>query len=277
MKASYESLIRDDYHICLFYHHVLKGLEASEVNFLSAAARTKYLTKEQREKIRLGKTQMLGKTLIKRSDYKSFYNQVQRLDAESSFYTDYDGHIIPRECMVMYVNINPSSALKALYEFKKILCEYEMEATRLLLHNTCEEKKSEYFERIKTVINRLYSCFQVARSRKRWIDIDCDIHNVNTYNVFKTTQNYASTLEGFKDSKIFGIATRGGLHILVRTEGLKDNPEKLVKFINTYVRAEGGSIDEIKINKNEMVPLPGTSQGGVTVKFYVGDEGELIA
>lgn len=267
---SYSSLIWSEHVVRKFYSVVLGTLESHEINFVSIAARKKYLSAEEQQKIRLGKTQMLGKTLVLKNEADYFINKLFRLDAESSFYTDYDGNIIPKTCMSFYLNLNPSNVLKALCEFKVILANYDMEASHLL-KNGNEQKREEYLGRVKTLVNKLYSCFQVSRGTKRWLDLDIDVEGVDKQSL------YDVAVEVLRGEGIIpvGVATRGGLHILLKTEDLREkhyNPQILITRLKEFVDKQGASYKEIIINKNEMIPIPGTFQGNFPVYMLLPPE-----
>lgn len=267
-ERTYKSLIADENVIRNFYNTVLNNLESHEVNFVSIAARKKYLTEKEASVIKLGNTQMLGKTVIKENNVEKFLNRIKQLDAQSSFYEDFDGNIIPRTCMSYYININPSSVLKTLHEFKNVLASYDLEATYLLMNNNAQ-KKEEYFGRLKTLVNKMYTCFQTCRSKKRWIDIDCDVTDTDIESLFNVAKEFVASNKKFEGCKVVGIVTRGGLHILLSTDNLKGNPQLLVETLQKYVKENGGDYKEILLNKNEMIPLPGTYQGNKVVRMLV--------
>jgi hypothetical protein len=63
------------------------------------------------------------------------------------------------------------------------------------------------------------------------------------------------------------VETRGGYHVLIKRDTLKNSGLKLhdeIGGISTSLRTISAA-GEIIINKNEMIPTPGTLQGGFPV------------
>ena len=60
--------------------------------------------------------------------------------------------------------------------------------------------------------------------------------------------------------------THGGVHMLVANTNMSRfyNPQAITETLNKRFIT---MCDEIKLNKNGLIPCPGTMQGGVMVKF----------
>ena len=61
------------------------------------------------------------------------------------------------------------------------------------------------------------------------------------------------------------VVTHGGVHLLASNAGMSKeyNPQTITERLNNEF---GSMCDEIKLNKNGLIPCPGTVQGGVLVE-----------
>ena len=119
--------------------------------------------------------------------------------------------------------------------------------------------------------NNLLTCYQNNRSRKIWVDIDIDSNSVK----LEDLQKFVRSLNLEESVKIVLVKTHGGFHFLIKNEHMNKeyNPGTVLnKLIDTFRDCK-----EIVINKNEMIPLPGTYQALTPVKMYVLDsEGNVV-
>ena len=71
---------------------------------------------------------------------------------------------------------------------------------------------------------------------------------------------------GFPEAVFRIVVTHGGVHLLASNAGMSKayNPQTITERLNNEF---GSMCDEIKLNKNGLIPCPGTMQGGVLVRM----------
>jgi len=254
---------------------ILPELQRDEVYFLSLSARNKYLTDEERKTFDLGRTEMFSRHTA--FDRGGILMAIARMEADLNVRRTRNGSEIPAKCLVCYMNIHPSSTLKAYTAFKNQLDSHYNETFMAVVND--KQPNYEPFLRSRT---HLMNHIQKSSSRKLFVDIDIDCDNVA--NLEKAYEHIHSRL--VKASiRHHIIHTQGGYHILVDKESMKTADPKFplyrhVENANDIVSGEmgiEGSCDmmdkafetngEVVFNKNAMVPLPGTFQAGKLVAF----------
>lgn len=229
---------------------ILPDLKDDEVYFLSLSARNKYLTKEEREYYSLGQTEMFGRTIARSKEQLVDYS-IKKLEVTLAYKTTRNHLSIPEKCLVTYININPSSMIKAYYQFQN-----EMNRQMSEIMQALQKGKQPNYSFINIQDRELMNCIQKSPSNKYFIDIDCDT---------KDEQVYTYLTGEFKKYSIdyYVVETQGGYHFLLKKSTF---PEKfnLQSIINS-----GAFLceEEIIINSNAMVPIPGTMQAGFLVKI----------
>jgi hypothetical protein len=225
--------------------NLLPNLEEGNIYFLSLSARKKYLTEEEREFFDLGRTEMFGRRLTSKENY---IKTVKELDDFACNYTTRNEKIIPGKSLVFYANINPSSGLQAAEMFNN-------ELNKLVFDSFYNKQVKPKFARLDKL---LMNCYQVSRTNKFFIDIDCDCPFSYIIPVIQDLHDHEVDFNVIK--------TKSGYHILITRSTLKYNFTTILKEQNEKLLGERGK-GEIVINKNGMIPIPGTLQSGSEVKF----------
>ncbi len=230
---------------------IMPELKDDEVYFISLSARNKYLTAEEREFYALGRTEMFGRTVVKRKE--DFYFAMNKLEAMLTYKHTKNGKSIPKKALVVYVNVNPSSMIKAYEMYVNEMNRELFQVTQALRHD-----KVVNYEGFINMERKMMNCIQKCRERRYFIDIDIDTKN-------ETILNRISFRLKSVDYKI--IETQGGWHILIKKDSLTKEVKlhEVVKEMNDAVKDEGG---EVMFNKNQMIPVPGTLQAGKLVTIY---------
>jgi len=111
------------------------------------------------------------------------------------------------------------------------------------------------------------NCFQKNRGTKHYLDIDFDIDKDD----FFLVEYLASELKK-NGVRYYIISTKGGYHVLVDRHTLNYNFNDIIRNVNVMAMNKYGDDRAFEIihNKNEMVPLPGTFQGGYPVTLVKG-------
>lgn len=254
---------------------ILPELKNDEVYFISLSARNKYLTAEERVEYSLGQTEMFGREIAQSKEKLSTYT-MKKLESNLYCKTTRNEKTIPEKSLVVYCNINPSSMIKAYYQFQNEMNRQMREITLALLN-----QKDPNYSFINIQTRELLNCIQKSTGTKHYIDIDCDTkeEKVLTYFIEQFTKD---------DILYYVIETKGGYHFLINknTFSEKYNLHKVIQqsqdilesiYDDKYlVQDEEGEynyeevnlmVPEIKINNNSMIPVPGTMQSDHLVKL----------
>lgn len=243
----------------LRFLHLLKPLQNDEAYFLSLSGRNKYLTDEERAAFELGRTEMFARKLVKRDTVgkmtidQMFLRTLKSMQVSVGGYTTRTGETMPPKCLVVYANINPVSGFKALKMFS--------EKTTALLFDTCTDPNAIF--RINHLDTLLMNCYQKSRSEKYLIDIDFDIPEQG----FSLVEDFVKIITD-QHVEFSVVKTKSGFHVLLKRSTIKfDYTTIVAKMHNEAVARFGKEHTEVTINKNEMVPVPGTIQAGTEVHF----------
>jgi len=113
--------------------------------------------------------------------------------------------------------------------------------------------------RIKKMDVLMMNCYQKNRSTKHYLDVDFDIDKKD----FHVVQFFCEKISE-RGAEYFVIDTKSGYHVLLKRDTVKFNYNENIKEAEEMAfRIYGGGRNyEVVHNKNEMIPLPGTFQGG---------------
>ena len=239
----------------------LPELKTDEVYFISLSARNKYLTEEERKKYSLGRTEMFGRCIAKSKEQLKDYT-IKKLESVLSYKTTKNGSKIPEKALVTYININPSSMIKAYMLFQKEMNKQVAEVMQALQNN-----KEPNFSYINIQDRVLMNCIQKSSGTKTFIDIDCDTKESHVINFIQDTLN-ASLIH------YLIIETHGGFHFLIKKDTIPTKKQKTVtkSFNLQKLCTDAQALSEQKkvevmINGNAMVPVPGTCQANFLVRM----------
>lgn len=257
-------IIHDEEQVRRFYRECLPRLKPTEVYFLSMSARNKYLTDDERKKYDLGRTEMYAKSIIRHDSEDEFVKHIRRLECDERGYTTRTGEAIPQKCMVCYANIDPSSTTKALQAFMKLIGEYQTEAIAIATGGSNGEN---FIRRLNKIDNNLLTCYQQAHAKGLYLDIDIDlVTKNNTVNMF-TELGIDSVMLDYSITDYKIVSTKSGFHVLVRYKDINFDPVKLVTSLENQLDMREVLYKEVAINKNRMIPVPGTWQAEYPVYF----------
>lgn len=244
-----------------FFTNILYPLENDEVFFVSLSGRKKYLSEDERQIYDLGRTEMFERRIIREYNWDRFKRTIYKFNASSSAYVTKDGKSIPQKCLSVYVNINPSSTLKTLKDFNNKMNEYQYELSQCIMNN---RPIDNIISRIKKADRLLMTAYQRNRSRKIWLDIDFDIPHKN----FDVVQHFINEIEE-NGVRYVIVKTHSGFHVLMDRRTLNYNfntsLQKTIMFSKDVMSID--DFGEIVVNKNEMIPLPGTLHADFPVHF----------
>lgn len=275
--------IFDENELRKFYDLILPDLKSNEIIFVSLSARNKYLNEEEQLQYGLGRTEMFDRKIIHSKDWSKFLKTIRRFETNEGSYLTKIGKNIPEKCITTYININPSCVLKAYREFNNIYTDYLFELSQCVVNG---HRTDNIMNRLNQIDHTLMTCLQKNRGTKIWLDIDFDVPK----SLFNAPVEMKDYLNKYKGLIYYWIDTRSGYHLLINRSTLSFNPNdicvegiKVLKVIlenkkydkvtwdfnNIYVKDDQGNEIhyEIIVNKNEMIPLPGTIAGGHKVRI----------
>jgi hypothetical protein len=242
-----------------FVENYLPDLEQGEVYFTSLSARNKYLTTEEREEYSLCKTEMFERKLVRRKE--KFLPVLRRYECDEMAYVTRNGKPIPEKAIVCYLNINPSSAVKAASE---VMAKIQEDALMVVNSQSHADQTIRGLEKLDI---KVMNAFQRNKGTRHFIDIDFDIpDSEESYDLFQ--ECVQKLIE--KELKFFVVQTKGGFHVVVHKSSIKFNYTFLLEAMEYEFQCLVSSEEEkdkIEVfqNKNEMIPVPGTYQGGFEV------------
>lgn len=273
--------IHDKNELIQFYAVIMPELKEFEVFFTSLSCRKKYLNEEERETFHITRAEMFDRRIIREKDWNRFYRSIKKYEVAHGGYLTKNGKNVPAKCMVIYFNINPSHSLKALKEFNGKINDWQYE-----IMNGNKEAFHKKFNKLDV---ELMNCYQRNRGTKHWLDIDFDVPE---------GFNAPTIMSAFMDSKeglrYYWVDTKSGFHLLIDRNTLNFNPVDICKrgrqHLVAYLSDENEKIPEISrkkiswstgttsvlagtknyeiiVNKNAMIPLPGTLQGEYPVRI----------
>lgn len=253
-------IIYDENELKRFYDNVMPRLIDDEVYFVSLSARNKYLTEEERKRLALGRTEMFAKTIVRSDSFARLLRTIRKYETNEGSYLTKNGSYIPPKSIICYFNINPSSTLKAYKEFNATMNEYMYE----LAHNSLENRNTEnIISRIKRMDDLMMICYQKNRGRKVYLDVDFDINKGD----FHLVEYFCERMKQ-NNVKYFVVDTKSGYHVLLDRSTIKFNFTEVITDVESKAFCIYGEREkyEIVLNKNAMIPLPGTLQGGHEVR-----------
>lgn len=236
--------LSDEHELDHFAQAVLPDVGEEECFLLMLCARRKYLTPEERERLRLGEAASLRREVV--ADRGQLLHKVKELCVPRGLYRDRGGEPIPEHAFAVYVTPNPRSYRKAA-----------VEVISRLARGLAEGRTGRLDSLVKTEIHR-------AVSRKLFLDLDVDPGPGDSW---EDAVRQARAILGA--TPVHVIRTRSGAHLLARTRELDRTVKKA--FHQQLRQLSAAMAGMIEIRGDAMVPVPGTTQGGA-VPVLLRDE-----
>lgn len=216
----------------------LPDLKENEKYYMCLFARSKY-TKDAEGKNGIAHIKS-DKAQLKRfvTDKTRMFNKIQQLECPVGAYMQRDV-IIPQEALALYITLNPRNLYKATLESAiKLIKSIDNQNTNMNPH--------------QEVLSEIQRC----KSRTCYVDFDLDWTDSPQNEMFVIQ----SISQFFDNEGVEFLKTRGGYHILVDPEKVRPSiKHKWYQFMakQPYVDQTG----------DQMIPVPGTYQGGFTPHF----------
>lgn len=240
------TVITDEKILTDFIDNWLPELKVNECYYFCLFARSKYAKNEDGTnkfpRIKTDKSQ-LKRFVATRKEY--IIHKIKQLEVKIGAYKTKDGAYVPQEALALYVNPGPRNQKTAMFTLMKRLIDIQV----------CN---GDNFN----IHAEALSAIQKSKGKTYFIDFDIDSESAEL-DVF-------SKIDFTKINKeaVHFLKTRGGMHILIETAKVDEKYSKTwyQYFTKTF------SID---IKGDNMIPVPGTYQGGFTPHFITASSQPL--
>jgi len=216
----------------------LPELKSHECYYFCLFARSKYAKNEDgtNKFPRINTDKARLKRFV--ANKKEFILQkIKQLQVEIGAYKTKNGEDVPQEALALYINPGPRNQKKAMFVLMKKLIDLQMyDAEGFSLHAEA------------------LSAIQKSKSKTTFIDFDIDVENAEEYVLNKID------FKQINKEAIHFLKTRGGMHLLIELS--KVNPG----YLNTWYKYFQNNFT-VDITGDNMIPVPGTYQGGFTPHF----------
>ncbi len=226
MKETYQVLV-DESQFNLFVDSMLPDLESWETYYFCLFARTKYCKDAGLAHIKSDKQQLKRGTTNK----ERLRQKIQQMECVVGSYAQRDIPI-PQQALACYINVNPRCLKKATQQSLIKLAETSYQQFNGM--NPHQE---------------VISCIQKSCSRKIFLDFDFDVEE----DEIQTTIEQLDKFINLDATSI--IRTRGGFHYLIEVSKIDVSVKN--KFYKNVLSVPG-----CDVRGDNMIPIPGTYQGG---------------
>ena len=160
--------------------------------------------------------------------------------------------------MVVYLNTNPHNVRKAYVEY---MSEITNNVSQFILN---QGSSIDFFKNLRSYY---MTALHHARGTKVYCELDIDLHKGVDKSTDVRVNRFIATLHSILNKnniKFCTIETRGGFHVLLKTNTIKQDYMKLVASI---ALEDFEVIKEISNNTQGMLPCPGCLQAGFPVRI----------
>jgi hypothetical protein len=245
--------LADEEELKWFWEYGIPPLKREEIYFVSLSCRNKTLTEDERKTFMCGRSEMFAKQQIRHDNWISFLQHIKRFEVRKDAYLTKANLEYPQKSLVVYWNLSPINAYKAMKDQMNYLNEVITSLTDSALKNS-QGGIDEAFYKVRKSFDTCQSLFARNFGNKIWVDFDIDSDITNTD--YRKIRDLFQTVGDGKISNTMFVRTGGGLHCLFRKEKLHQNPDGICKELLKIIP----DAKEIVRNTNEMIPLPGTWQ-----------------
>lgn len=254
-----------------------RDLRDDLVRVVMLLARRKYMTQEQRaqstkggrsENVHLTRQLVLADNNVDIGE--KFLRQLMRYEVpHGAFVFSDDSEPIPSGCMALYISLQPKSCIDGF-----LLFQQEMMG-ELAGHARSQVEKASGLESFAKMESTLKGKIHVSTSQdhgNRLVDLDVDTKDEAKLKILRDFLRENNLV----DHIVFSMETRGGFHVTLNRAAMV-GPQ--FKQLHGFVRSQAntgfegratrtkGAEGWVSVKKDDLVPIPGTIQGGFPVRF----------
>lgn len=247
--------------------------------YFSLAARRKYISDEQKLLLKYNKENMFAKNIISASDKEGlvskFVRNLRRCECNPYGYTcRTTGFPFPNNCLVVYVNINPTNAIKVAKAINKRFIDTYASSAQIMYNGS--DISNPLFE-MRNIVDFSYIEYSKTENSDHFyydIDVDIETDYLNLNNKKELVSVFYEMLKkfnvDFNFEDILVVDTAGGYHIITPVSlqsALKMGKGRLVELYKKelYDKDYFKLTKEVTLSKNNMAPCPGTYQNNYLV------------
>mgnify|MGYP000571889352 CR=1 FL=1 len=227
------TLLKDEELLKSFCDRVLPELKDDEVLLSVLIARKKYGAFSKSERV-------LDRVILKDSSPDYVLRKIRKLSfVESCYYDSKAEREVSSDVMVIYIDVQPKSFLRAFSILSREVGEWTYQAI-----------VSEDFDRgvFKRLDSKLFSALARSTSRQPYYLLDIDS---------KDSKTLREVVDLLGEEVVWISETRGGYHVIVNRS----------KEMGSLIYSRLSTRKEIEIStKQGLTPAPGTLQGGFLVR-----------
>lgn len=207
----------------------LPELQADEALYYSLLARNKYVRDSGIGTLNSDKHQCARFVTNK----ERLIQKIQQTECTLGAY-GIKGIEVPQEALASYITINPRSHKKAARAVLKRMADVVAD----------NEPSPNVYQESLTALHK-------SISRKIFTDIDFDVENGDIKHWINEIKKMINT------NAVSILLTRGGFHAIIRLDAVEQ------QYVKTWYR-DMNSLPDVDIVGDNMIPIPGTYQGGFT-------------
>jgi len=259
MHPDYYRFIADEVEMKWFYDYAVPNIFEDNVLFMSLSARNKLLTKEEREKYQLSRSEMMRKTVIRKNGFKYLLETIRSLECNKEGMLTKAGLPYPDKALRVYWNLNTTSCMKVLYEQRKLVDEHTQELIAAALKRSDVAIDSAY-HKIRKIFDSTLSLYAKSCGKKMWMDFEIDLDGFYSESQKDDFLELTSSrlIELLGRGNFLVISSPSGFHFPVKRSAVKFPPNVIVYMIKTTAEQMKIAVSECTRNENEMVCLPST-------------------
>ena len=249
-----------------FYDNVISKPVIGESLMACLSCRNKKLEKEEREALKISKAEMFHTEISKpihdeEYSWINFLSFISKFETNVMAYVSKSGLPYPAKSIVLYMYLNPCSEAKVVQDTLERINAINADMIGAAIKHSKDGVKDSIWK-MGTILNHIKSCHARNPSRKVLLDFDIDISDLSDDDISKI---HSVSEKFFKKQNFFMVRTSGGIHVLVKSEAAKFNPNLYIDGLKeALVNKE---VKEIVKNDNAMCPVPGTYQYGNEVRI----------
>jgi hypothetical protein len=259
MEKEYYKFIADEAELRWFYDYAVPKIEEANVLFWSLSARNKVLNEEERKTYKLGRSEMIHKTVIRKNGFSFFLESLYGAECNVKGMLTKARVPYPQKSLRLYWNLNSSDVRRVLFEQQRLINEHNSEMIDAALKRS-DEAIDSAFHKIRRIFDSTLSLYSRCTGKKMWMDFEVD------FDGFCSDLQKNDFIE-FARTRLVNLLGRGGFlivsspsgfHFPIKRSVVKFPPITIVDIIKNAAEQAKIVTSECIRNENEMICLPST-------------------